>query len=76
MRNSDERLLAEYVAGDEDALSRLIDSTAWGPRLRGSSSWLARQRADDVTQDVFVTARAARRFAGRSTLGRGCLASR
>jgi RNA polymerase sigma-70 factor (ECF subfamily) len=70
LRNSDERLLAEYVAGDEDALSRLIEQhrpglSRFARRQLGSrDSW-----ADDVTQDVFVTvARAARRFAGRSTV--------
>jgi RNA polymerase sigma-70 factor (ECF subfamily) len=70
LKNSDERLLAEFVAGDEDALSRLIERhrpgvSRFARRQLGSrSSW-----ADDVTQDVFVTvARAARRFAGRSTL--------
>ena len=69
MRNSDERLLAEYVAGDESALSRLIEQHGPGVsrfarrQLGSRHSW-----ADDVTQDVFVTvARAARRFAGRST---------
>jgi len=69
LRSNDERLLAEYVSGDEDALSRLIEQHRPGVsrfarrRLGSRGSW-----ADDVTQDVFVTvARAARRFAGRST---------
>jgi RNA polymerase sigma-70 factor (ECF subfamily) len=70
LRNNDERLLAEYVAGDESALSRLIAQNGPGVarfargQLGARGSW-----ADDVTQDVFVTvARTARRFSGRSTL--------
>ena len=69
MKNSDERLLAEYIAGDEDALARLIEQHGPGVsrfarrQLGSRGSW-----ADDVTQDVFVTVtRAARRFAGRSS---------
>jgi RNA polymerase sigma-70 factor, ECF subfamily len=69
LRNSDERLLAEYVGGDEEALSRLIerhasDVSRFARRQLGARwTW-----AEDVTQDVFVTVvRAARRFEGRST---------
>jgi RNA polymerase sigma-70 factor (ECF subfamily) len=70
LRNSDERLLAEYVAGDEDALSRLIERHGPGvSRFARRQLGSRRSWADDVTQDVFVTvARAARRFAGRSSL--------
>jgi RNA polymerase sigma-70 factor (ECF subfamily) len=69
LRNNDERLLEDYVAGDAGALSRLVELHRPGVshfvrRRLGS----CRTYADDVTQDVFVTvARAARRFAGRST---------
>jgi RNA polymerase sigma-70 factor (ECF subfamily) len=70
LKNSDERLLAEYVAGDERALSRLIERHGPGVsrfvrrQLGSRGSW-----AEDVTQDVFVAvARGARRFAGRATL--------
>jgi RNA polymerase sigma-70 factor (ECF subfamily) len=69
LRNSDERLLADYVAGDADALSHLVELhrpgiSCFARRQLGSlHAW-----SDDVTQDVFVTvARAAHRFAGRST---------
>ena len=68
MRNNDERLLAEYVAGDAGALSSLVEL-----HRRGVSHFVRRQLgscrawADDVTQDVFVTvARSAPQFAGRS----------
>jgi RNA polymerase sigma-70 factor (ECF subfamily) len=69
LRNSDERLLADYVAGDDVALSRLVELH------RPAVSYFVRRRlgscrafADDVIQEVFVTvARAAGRFEGRST---------
>jgi RNA polymerase sigma-70 factor (ECF subfamily) len=70
LKNSDERLIAEYVAGDDRAFTRLIE------RHRDSVAQFARRRlgswslwADDVTQDVFLrVAQAARRFEGRSTV--------
>jgi RNA polymerase sigma-70 factor (ECF subfamily) len=69
LRNNDERLLADYVAGDDVAFSRLVEL-----HRRGVSHFVRRRLgscrafADDVTQEVFVTvARAAGRFGGRST---------
>jgi RNA polymerase sigma-70 factor, ECF subfamily len=66
--NDDERLLADYVAGDAGALSHLVELhrpgvSRFARRQLGSlHAW-----SDDVTQDVFVTvAHAAHRFAGRS----------
>jgi RNA polymerase sigma-70 factor, ECF subfamily len=69
LSDNDNRLLADYVAGDADALSHLVELHRSGVRrfarrqLGSLHAW-----SDDVTQDVFVTvARAAHRFAGRST---------
>ena len=68
--DSDERLLDDHAAGDEQAFSRLVERhhaglTRFVARHLGSR----RGWADDVTQDVFVKVyRAARQFEGRSSV--------
>jgi RNA polymerase sigma-70 factor (ECF subfamily) len=67
--DTDERLLDDYVAGDDRALSRLVERYRTGVsrfvarQLGSRSAW-----AEDATQDVFIRVfRAAHRFEGRST---------